>query len=97
MGDAEFRTDQAKALDGDKDAAFRVANMFESGTNGVPHDERRMVQWLRHASELKNGIASYRLYLYYNSRGMDRDAVRYENLAREQGFTPPTRLSNVRG
>jgi hypothetical protein len=97
IGDAEFKADQAKALDGDKDAAFRVAHMFESGTNGVPADERRMVQWLRHASELKNGIASYRLFLYYNSRGMDRDAVRYENMAREQGFTPPTRLSNTRG
>ena len=97
IGDAEFRSDQAKALDGDKDAAFRVSGMFESGSNGVPADERRMVQWLRHASELKNGIASYRLYLYYNSRGMDREAVRFENLAREQGFTPPTRLSNVRG
>jgi hypothetical protein len=97
IGDSEFKSEQAKALDGDKDAAFRVASMFESGTNGVPADARRMVQWLRHASELKNGIASYRLYLYYNSRGMDRDAVKFENLAREQGFTPPARLSNTRG
>jgi hypothetical protein len=97
IGDNEFKTDQAKALDGDKDAAFRVAQMFELGTNGVPADERRMVQWLRHASELKNGIASYKLYNYYNTRGMDRDAVRYENIAREQGFTPPARLSNIRG
>jgi hypothetical protein len=97
IGDSEFRSDQAKALDGDKDAAFRVAQMFEFGTNGVASDERRMVQWLRHASELKNGIASYKLYNYYNSRGMDRDAVRYENVAREQGFTPPARLGNTRG
>ena len=96
-GDAEYRTDQAKALDGDKDAAFRVAQMFERGSNGVPQDERRMVQWLRHASELKNGIASYRLYVYYNSRGMDRDSVRYENRAREQGYILPERLSAIRG
>ena len=96
IGDAEFKSDQAKALDGDKDAAFRVAQMFERGSNGVQADERRMVQWLRHASELKNGIASYRLYQYYNSRGMDRDAVRYENRAREQGYVLHERLATTR-
>lgn len=97
IGDAEFRSDQAKALDGDKDAAYRVSQMFERGSNGVPRDERRMVQWLRHASELKNGIASYQLFLYYRDRQIDREAVRYENLAREQGYTPPPRLDTRRG
>ena len=97
VGDAQFRADQAKALDGDKDAAYRVGQMFEQGTNGVPRDERKMVQWLRHASELKNGIASYQLYLYYRDRQIDRDAVRYENLARDQGYTPPPRLDTRRG
>jgi hypothetical protein len=96
IGDAEFRSDQAKALDGDKDAAFRIARMFEQGTNGVPRDERRMVQWLRHASELKNGIAAYQLYVYYRDRQLDRDAVRFENLAREHGYTPPPRLDTRR-
>ncbi|HEX2830692.1 MAG TPA: caspase family protein [Burkholderiales bacterium] len=96
IGDAEFKAEQAKALDGDKDAAFRVGQMFERGSNGVPADERRMVQWLRHASELKNGIASYRLYQYYNSKGLDRDAVRYENRAREQGYVLPERLATTR-
>jgi hypothetical protein len=97
VGDSEFRSDQAKALDGDKDAAYRVAQMFEKGTNGVPRDERKMVQWLRLASELKNGIASYQLYLHYRDRKLDRDAVRYENAAREQGYTPPPRLDTRRG
>ena len=97
IDNAEFRADQAKALDGDKDAAYRVGQMFERGTNGVPKDERKMVQWLRHASELKNGIASYQLYLYYRDRQLDRDAVRYENLARQQGYTPPPRLDTRRG
>jgi hypothetical protein len=96
IGDAEFRSDQAKALDGDKDAAYRVARMFEQGTNGVPRDERRLVQWLRHASELKNGIAAYQLYVYYRDRQLDRDAVRFENLAREHGYTPPPRLDTRR-
>jgi hypothetical protein len=97
LGDSEFKADQAKALDGDKDAAFRVAQMFERGANGLPREERRMVQWLRHASELKNGIASYQLYLYYRDRLMDREAVRYENIAREQGYTAPARLDTRRG
>ncbi|MGZ8267551.1 MAG: caspase family protein, partial [Burkholderiales bacterium] len=92
IGNAEFRSDQAKALDGDKDAAYRVAQMFERGSNGAPRDERKMVQWLRHASELKNGIASYQLYQYYLSRKLDRQAVQYENRAREQGYEPPPRL-----
>ena len=96
IGDAEFKSEQAKALDGDKDAAFRVAQMFERGSNGVPLDERRMVQWLRHASELKNGIASYRLYQYYLNRGLDRDAVRFENRATEQGYVLPVRLGQGR-
>jgi hypothetical protein len=97
IGDAEFRADQAKALDGDKDAAYRVGQMFANGTNGVPRDERRMVQWMRHAAELKNGIAAYQLSLHYRNRGLDREAVRYENLAREHGYTPPPRLDTRRG
>jgi hypothetical protein len=97
VGDSEFQSDQAKALDGDKDAAYRVAQMFKDGTNGLPRDERKMVQWLRLAAELKNGIASYQLYLYYRDRKLDRDAVRYENLARELGYTPPPRLDTRRG
>jgi hypothetical protein len=96
VGDAEYRSDQAKALDGDKDAAYRVAQMFERGSNGVPVEERRMVQWLRHASELKNGIASYRLYQYYVKQGLDRDAVRYETRAKEQGYVLPERLATTR-
>ena len=96
IGDNEFRTDQAKALDGDKDAAFRLAQMFERGSNGVSVDERRMVQWLRHASELKSGIASYRLYQFYLSKGIDREAVRYETRAKEQGYVLPERLASTR-
>ena len=72
---AGFCNDLGNQDEGYFDALVR---MFEQGTNGAPRDERRMVQWLRHASELKNGIASYQLYLYYRDRQMDRDAVRYE-------------------
>lgn len=97
IGDSAFRAAQANGLEGDKDAAYRVATMFREGSNGVPRDERRMVRWLRHASELDNGLASYQLYLHYLARGLDRDAVRYENRALRQGFVPPPRLDPRRG
>ena len=97
IGDGSFRSEQARALEGDKDAAYRVAIMFRDGSNGVPQDERRMLRWMRHASELDNGTASYQLYLHYLARGLDRDAVRYENRALRQGFVPPPRLDPRRG
>jgi hypothetical protein len=96
IGDTQFREDQKKGLDGDKDAAYRVALMFRDGTNGAPRDDRKMIQWLRHASELKSGIASYALYVYYRDRQMDREAVRYENLAVAQGYTLPMRVASGR-
>jgi len=97
IGDRAFREDQAGALNGDKDAALRVAQMFEKGSNSVPRDERRMLQWLHRASDLNNGSASYELYRYYLRRGLDRTAVRYEKRALEQGFVPPPRLDPRRG
>jgi hypothetical protein len=97
IGDMQFRTDQAGALNGDKDAALRVAHMFQRASNGVPRDERRAVLWLRRASDLNNGPASYELYLYYLERGLDREALRYEKRALDQGFVPPPRLDPRRG
>ena len=96
IGDQQFRGDQIKALDGDKDAAYRVALAFREGTQGVPRDERKMIQWLRHASELRNGIASYTLSVYYRNRRIDREAVRYENAAVAQGYTLPERIASGR-
>ena len=97
IGDVQFRTDQAGAMAGDKDAALRVAQMFQRGSNSVPRDDRRMVLWLRRASDLNNAAASYQLYLFYVERGLDREAVRFEKRALEQGFTPPPRLDPRRG
>jgi TPR repeat protein len=97
FGDAEFRREQASALHGDPNAAMRVARMYAEGSNGVPHDERTMVLWLKHASMLDHGGASYQLYLYYLARGLDRDALRYERRALRQGYTLPVRLDNRRG
>ena len=97
IGDTAFRIDQQSAIGGDKDAAVRIARMFQHGTNSVPRDEKRMVQWLRRASDLKHGSASYELYLYYRDRHMDREALRYEKRALDQGFSPPPRLDPRRG
>jgi hypothetical protein len=97
VGDGEFKNEQQKGLSGDRDAALRVAQMFKAGSNGVPKDERRMVQWLLHASQLKSGAASYQLYQYFLDQKLDREAVYFENRAIEQGFTPPPRVDPRRG
>ena len=91
-GDAEFVKAQARGLAGDSDAALRVAQMFADGSNGVAKDEQRRMQWLLHASSLNNGAASYRLYQHYLEQKLDRDAVFFENRAREQGFVAPPRV-----
>jgi TPR repeat protein len=97
LGDAAFKSDQAAGLAGDAEAAMRVARMYAEGSHGVPRDERTMVLWLKQASLLDHGGASYQLYLYYLARGLDRDAVRYERRAVRQGYTLPVRLDNRRG
>ena len=97
IGDGDFRKEQEKGLGGDREAALRVAQMFKTGSNGVPKDERRMLQWLLHASTLNNGAASYQLYQYYLDQRLDREAVFFENRAIEQGFTPPPRVDPRRG
>jgi TPR repeat protein len=96
-GDEEFRREQAKALSGDRDAMFRVAQMFRQGSNGVTRDEGRMVAWLRQASERDHKVASYQLYLHYVDRGLDRHAIHYEKLALRQGYVLPVRLDPRRG
>jgi TPR repeat protein len=92
LGDALFRSDQNRGLEGDKDAALRVAQTYRNVSNGVPRDERQMLQWLLHASSLNNGAASYQLYLYFVEQRLDRDAVFFENRAVEQGYTLPPRV-----
>ena len=97
FGDADFHREQARGLGGDAESAMRVARMYGDGSNGVPRSERSMVLWLKHASMLDHGAASYQLYLYYLARGLDRDAVRYERRAVQQGYVLPVRLDNRRG
>ena len=97
FGDEHFRAEYAMALAGDRDAMVELARMYGRGSNGVARDERAMIGWLRHASQMQHANASYLLYLYYLERGMDRDALRYEALALRQGFVLPARLDPRRG
>lgn len=97
FGDGDFLARQTKALSGDAEAALHVAQMFRYGSNGVPQDDRRMLQWLLHASSLRNGAASYQLYQYFLERRLDRDAVFFERRALDQGYKPPPRLNPRRG
>ena len=92
VGDSAFRADQAKGAAGDADAALRVAEMYRRGAGGVPHDERKMLQWLLHASALNNAAASYQLYQYFLLLRLDREAVFFENRAISQGYILPPRL-----
>lgn len=96
IGDSAFRADQAKGASGDADAALRVADMYRRGSSGVPSDERRMLQWLLHASALNNAAASYQLYQYFLQLRLDREAVFFENRAVSQGYTLPPRLDPKR-
>jgi len=96
-GEEEFRREHAKALAGDRDAMFRMAQMYRQGSNGVAQDEVRMVSWLRQASAQDHKVASYQLYLHYLDRGLDRQAVHYEKLALRQGYVIPPRLDPRRG
>lgn len=97
LGDERFRTHYAMALTGDREAMVEVARMYGRGSNGVVRDERQMVDWLRQASDQRHAGASYLLYLYYLDRGMDRDALRYEARALQQGYVLPARLDPRRG
>jgi len=96
LGDGAFRADQAKGVSGDPNAALRVAEIYRRGSNGVSPNERRMLQWLLHASALNNAAASYQLYHYFLLLRLDREAVYFENRAVDQGFTLPPRLDPKR-
>lgn len=91
---AYVRDDLIKALRGDKDSAYRVANMYREGGNGLPKDARRIEQWLRFSAELGNGTACWELAELYLSTGLQADAAKYEYRAIKLGYVPQSRLSN---
>ena len=96
---AEVATDIVKAGRGDKDAAARLGqrNHPETGTLGRGVDKLgRYEGWMQYAAALGNGIASYRLALYYRRTGQIQEASEYEALARSLGYTPPPSMDNRR-
>ncbi len=92
VGDAAYRDNLGKAVRGDKDAAYRTALAYKTGTSGVAASSRRTEQWLRFSAELGNGRASWELAEIYNYGGLLADAARFEKKALDLGYRPPVRL-----
>jgi TPR repeat protein len=92
VGDAAYRDNLIKAVRGDKDAAYRTALAYKTGTSGVAASSRRTEQWLRFSAELGNGRASWELAEIYNYGGLLADAARFEKKALDLGYRPPVRL-----
>lgn len=88
--------DIRKAARGDKDAAARIARMYERGQNGLPVDQNRYEGWMQFASALGNGIACYELALYYRRFRQPMLAGQFEARSRELGYTAPRALDNLR-
>lgn len=93
-GDGAYRGDLIQALRGDKDAAYRVALMYQKGTHGLSKDPLRGTQWLRVAAELGNGRASWEVANIYNRDGEMAEAAKFEAKAARDGFRIPPRLPN---
>ena len=89
----EMADDIVKAGRGDKDAAGRMGQRLQpSGAD----NQGRYEGWMQYAAALGNGIASYRLALYYRRAAQPQLASQYEALARSLGYTPPPSLDNRR-
>ena len=96
---ADMAADIVKAGRGDKDAAARLGqrHSVDGGLYGASVDKTgRFEGWMQYAAALGNGIASYRLALYYRRNDQPQLASQYEALARKLGYTPPPSLDNSR-
>lgn len=91
-GDSDYRQNLIRAVNGDKDAAYRIAVAYRDGLSGLAVNPRRVEQWLRFSAELGNGRASWTLAENFNNTGFVADAARYEKLAQMLGYRPPVRL-----
>lgn len=93
-GNQTYRYDLIQAVRGSKDSAYRVAKMYEKGTQGLPKDPHRTEQWLRIAAELGLGKASWEVANIYNRDGQMADAAKFEARAVRDGFVIPPRVPN---
>lgn len=97
--DAEriFKATALNAKQGDVDAMYRLALMHETGYGPAARDQGKMLLWLRLASALGNGPASYKLYRHYAAQatGYAR-SVRFHRIAQDQSYYGPVGLSSRR-
>ena len=95
--DRLFEATQVNAEQGDVDAMYRLALMYEHGSHPVERDPGEMLRWLVLSSKLGNGLASYKLYRYFAAQlsGYAK-AVRFKRLAFDQGYYGPVGLSSRR-
>jgi hypothetical protein len=94
----DMAEDIVKAARGDKDAAARMGQRMAPRTRAGALDwsSGRYEGWMQYAAALGNGIASYRLALYYRRTDQPQLASQFESLARSLGYTPPPSLDNQR-
>ena len=93
---ADVTADIVKAGRGDKDAAARLGQRNSPEGFGATDKQGRYEGWMQYAAALGNGIASYRLALYYRRTGQVQEASSYEELAKQLGYTPPPSMDNRR-
>lgn len=91
-----WREDVRKASRGDKDAAARIARLYQQGSKDMAPDANRYEGWMQYAAALGNGIACYELALHYRKQDQPLMAAQFETRARELGFTPPPSLDHNR-
>ncbi len=95
---ADVASDIVKAGRGDKDAAARLGQRNAPAAGWVAggvDKTGRFEGWMQYATALGNGIASYRLALYYRA-DQPLLASQFEARARELGYTPPASFDNTR-
>ncbi len=95
----EVADDLLKAGRGDKDAAARMGQRLApppGAARAMRPSQGRYEGWMQYAAGLGNGIASYRLALFYRETDQPQLASQYEALARSLGYTPPPSLDNQR-
>lgn len=87
----KFKDSMGRAEQGDAEAQYTVANMYERG-KGTEYDPRLAVVWYRKAAEQDLDKAEYKLgYCYYEGLGVDRDlqqAIVWFNKAAARGYPP---------
>ncbi|MCX7149901.1 MAG: hypothetical protein NTY05_10915 [Rhodocyclales bacterium] len=93
-GNQAYRDELIQAMRGSKESAYRVAKMYQKGTQGLPKDPHRTEQWMRIAAELGLGKASWEVANIYNRDGQMADAAKFETRAVRDGFVIPPRVPN---